>query len=85
MWVRVPLPLLVQSTDDDSVDYNNDLRMGILEAYSGLFQGLGKGATAVNCTHILAVLGPSVWLSNSSGSRCATAAATAIFKRSAIQ
>lgn len=29
--------------DDDLADYNNELRMGILEAYSGLFQGLPAG------------------------------------------
>ena len=28
------------ASDDDLADYNNELRMGILEAYSGLFQGL---------------------------------------------
>jgi len=31
------------STDDDFLDYNNELRIGILEAYSGIFQGLGPG------------------------------------------
>ncbi|GBF94393.1 importin subunit beta-like [Raphidocelis subcapitata] len=30
--------------DDDAADYNNELRMGILEAYSGLFQGLPTAA-----------------------------------------
>jgi hypothetical protein len=32
------------SVDDDFLDYNNELRIGILEAYSGIFQGLGPGA-----------------------------------------
>jgi hypothetical protein len=31
------------STDDDWLDYNNELRIGILEAYSGILQGLGPG------------------------------------------
>jgi importin subunit beta-1 len=31
------------TTDDDFLDYNNELRIGILEAYSGIFQGLGQG------------------------------------------
>lgn len=31
------------SADDDFLDYNNELRIGILEAYSGIFQGLGPG------------------------------------------
>lgn len=31
------------SQDDDFLDYNNELRIGILEAYSGIFQGLGSG------------------------------------------
>ncbi|KAF8069441.1 KPNB1 [Scenedesmus sp. PABB004] len=31
------------SADDDFLDYNNELRIGILEAYSGIFQGLGSG------------------------------------------
>eukprot|EP00775_Hariotina_reticulata_P014411 gene14411-14517_t len=31
------------SVDDDFLDYNNELRIGILEAYSGIFQGLGPG------------------------------------------
>lgn len=34
------------SADDDFLDYNNELRIGILEAYSGIFQGLGPGALA---------------------------------------
>lgn len=29
--------------DDDWLDYNNELRIGILEAYSGIMQGLGPG------------------------------------------
>jgi hypothetical protein len=29
--------------DDDWMDYNNELRIGILDAYSGIFQGLGSG------------------------------------------
>lgn len=31
------------ATDDDFLDYNNELRIGILEAYSGIFQGLSAG------------------------------------------
>jgi hypothetical protein len=31
------------SRDEDFMDYNNELRIGILEAYSGIFQGLGPG------------------------------------------
>jgi hypothetical protein len=30
--------------DDDWMDYNNELRIGILEAYSGILQGLSRGA-----------------------------------------
>lgn len=33
------------SQDDDFLDYNNELRIGILEAYSGIFQGLGTGTS----------------------------------------
>lgn len=32
-----------QNPDDDWMDYNNELRIGILEAYSGIFAGLSKG------------------------------------------
>jgi importin subunit beta-1 len=35
--------------DDDFADYNNELRVGILEAYSGIFQGLGPGQFVVLC------------------------------------
>jgi hypothetical protein len=39
-----PVPLqAANSTDDDWLDYNNELRIGILEAYSGILQGLGPG------------------------------------------
>lgn len=48
----LPVPRISQAAhaaaDDDLADYNNELRMGILEAYSGLFQvGWGRfgGAT----------------------------------------
>lgn len=34
------------NADDDWLDYNNELRIGILEAYSGILQGLGPGETA---------------------------------------
>lgn len=37
-------PQAQSSADDDFLDYNNELRIGILEAYSGIFQGLGPGA-----------------------------------------
>lgn len=39
---HVPLQA-ANSTDDDWLDYNNELRIGILEAYSGILQGLGPG------------------------------------------
>lgn len=31
------------SQDDDWLDYNNELRIGILEGYSGILQGLSAG------------------------------------------
>jgi hypothetical protein len=47
---RLPLlPCALQAAnmpDDDWVDYNNELRIGILEAYSGILQGLGPGRPA---------------------------------------
>jgi hypothetical protein len=46
--------------DDDAADYNNELRMGILEAYSGLFQVWGGGW-----------VGGSQWVGGAVG--CATA------------
>jgi hypothetical protein len=45
--LSLPVLCLSQATnsvDDDFLDYNNELRIGILEAYSGIFQGLGPGA-----------------------------------------
>jgi hypothetical protein len=38
-----PFAQAQNSSDDDWLDYNNELRIGILEAYSGIFQGLGPG------------------------------------------
>lgn len=34
------------SQDDDWLDYNNELRIGILEGYSGILQGLSAGEAA---------------------------------------
>lgn len=31
-----------QSGDEETIDYNNQLRQGIFEAYSGIFNGLSK-------------------------------------------
>lgn len=31
------------NADDDWLDYNNELRIGILEAYSGILNGLSAG------------------------------------------
>lgn len=30
----------LQYTNEDMIDYNNQLRQGILEAYTGIFQGM---------------------------------------------
>jgi hypothetical protein len=30
----------LQHTSEDMIDYNNQLRQGILEAYTGIFQGM---------------------------------------------
>ena len=38
------------NADDDWLDYNNELRIGILEAYSGILQGLGPGMLTEHCT-----------------------------------
>jgi hypothetical protein len=36
------------SQDDDWLDYNNELRIGILEGYSGILQGLSTGEISLN-------------------------------------
>lgn len=41
--MRLSIMQAQSSVDDDFLDYNNELRIGILEAYSGIFQGLGPG------------------------------------------
>ena len=41
----------VAGDDDDMIDYNNDLRNGILEAYSGLFQGFKANKQQLKAFH----------------------------------
>ena len=41
----------VAADDDDMIDYNNALRNGILEAYSGLFQGFKSNKQQLSAFH----------------------------------
>jgi len=41
----------VAAEDDDMIDYNNSLRNGILEAYSGLFQGFKNSKQQLQAFH----------------------------------
>lgn len=53
--------------DDDFLDYNNELRIGILEAYSGLFQGLGPGTSCRRCADAALQWEPARCASRGSG------------------
>ncbi len=44
------------NADDDALDYNNELRIGILEAYSGIFQGIGPGVCFTEMHHTPSLL-----------------------------